>query len=61
MPLPHMAGVARSASPGVISDMSELELKEAGKFVWMGRTKNALGMNGLSYKLYKNYPLVLVF
>jgi len=39
--------------------MSNLKAKEVREFVRKARTKSAPGMNGLSYKLYKNCPLVL--
>ena len=59
VPLSHMAGIVRSASPGVAFDMSNLKVKEVREVVRKVGAKSAPGMNGLSYKLYKNCPLVL--
>lgn len=54
-----MAGIPRPASSGVTFDMSNLKVKEVCEFVRKAHTKNAQYINGLSHKLYKNYPLVL--
>jgi len=59
VPLPHMHGITKPAPPGLAFDMSNLKAKEVREFVRKARTKSAPGMNGLSYKLYKNCPLVL--
>ena len=59
VPLLHMAGIPRPASPGVAFDMSNLKVKEVHEFVRKTRTNGAPGADGLSYKLNKNCPLVL--
>ena len=59
VPLPHMYGITKPAPPGLAFDMSNLKAKEVREFVRKARTNSASGMNGLSYKLYKNCPLVL--
>ena len=40
-------------------DYSGIKLKEVRNFVHKACTGSAPGMNGISYKLYKNYPCVL--
>lgn len=55
VPLPRMPGITRPAPTGVAFDMSNLQMKGVREFV----RKSVPGMNGLSYKLYKNCPLVL--
>ena len=54
-----MAGIVRPACPGVAYDMSNLKVKEVREFVRKARTKSDPGMLHLSYKPYKNCPLVL--
>ena len=59
IPIPPLRDLPKPQDPTVMFDDSGIKLKEVRDFVHKVRTGSAPGMNGISYKLYKNCPCVL--
>ena len=59
IPIPPLRDLPKPQDPTVIFDDSGIKLKEVRDFVHKARAGGAPGLNGISYKLYKNYPRVL--
>ena len=57
--IPPLRDLPKSQDPTVMFDDSVIKLKEVRDFVHKNRPGSAPGMNGISYKLYKNCPRVL--
>ena len=59
IPLDEINNIPQPSEPGINFDLSKFRLHEIRDFVRKARSKSAPGMNGISYKLYKNCPNVL--
>ena len=59
IPIPHPRDLPKHQDPTVMFDDSGIKLKVVRDFVHKARAGSAPGLNGISYKLYKNYPRVL--
>ena len=59
IPMPHLRDLPKPRDPTVMFDDSGIKLKEVRDFVHKARAGSAPGLNGISYKLYKNCPRVL--
>ena len=59
IPIPPLRDLPKPQDPTVMFDNSGIKLKEVQDFVHKARAGSAPGLNGISYKLYKNCPHVL--
>ena len=59
IPIPPLRDLPKPQDPKVMFDDSGIKLKEVRDFVHKDRAVSAPDMNGISYKLYKNFPHVL--
>ena len=59
-PLSEIAGLPVLEAPGTPFNLGGVRSKEVGDFVRKARAASAPGINGISYKLYKNCPSVLL-
>ena len=59
IPIPPLRDLPKPQDPMVMFGDSGIKLKEVRDFVYKGRAGSAPGLNGISYKLYKNCPRVL--
>ena len=59
IPIPHLRDLPKPQDPTVMFDDSGIKPKEVRNFVHKARAGSAPGLNGISYKLYKNCPRVL--
>ena len=58
IPIPPLRDLPKPLYPTVIFNDSRIKLKDVWDFVPKTCAASALGMNRISYKLYKNYPHV---
>ena len=59
IPIPPLRDLPKPQDPTVMFVESGIKLKEVRNFVHKACAGSALGMNGISYKSYKNCPRVL--
>ena len=59
MPIPPLRDLPKPQDPTVMFDDSGRKLKEVRDFDHKVRAGSSPGLNGISYKLYKNCPRVL--
>ena len=59
IPIPPLRDIPKPQEPMVMLNDSGIKLKEVQDFIHKAHEGNAPGMNGISYKLYKNCPCVL--
>ena len=59
IPIPPLRDLPKPQDPTVMFDDSGIKLKEVRDFIHKARAGSAPGLNGISYKLYKNCPRVL--
>ena len=57
IPIPSVRDLSKPQDPTVMFNV--MKLGEVRDFVYKARADSALGMNGISYKWYKNCPYVL--
>ena len=59
IPIPPLRDLPKPQDPTAMFDDSGIKLKEVRDFVHKARAGSVPGLNGISYKLYKNFPRVL--